>query len=31
LLKNQPDSAQFLALGNQIQFVLNDVLYEVFE
>jgi Ca-activated chloride channel family protein len=31
LLKNQPDSAQFLALGNQVQFVLNDVLYEVFE
>lgn len=31
LLKNQPAAAEFLALGNQVQFVLEGTLYEIFE
>jgi len=31
LLKKHPSSAQFLALGNSIQFILNDTLYDIYE
>ncbi len=31
LLQNEPLAADFLALGNNVQFYLNDVVYEVFE
>ncbi len=31
LLKKHPSSAQFLALGNSIQFILNNTLYEIYE
>jgi len=31
LLANEPASAQFLALGKNVQFVLNNVLYEIHE
>ena len=31
LLENEPLAADFLALGNNVQFYLNDVVYEVFE
>ncbi len=31
LLKNKPESAQFLALGQNVRFVLKDRLYEIYE
>jgi Ca-activated chloride channel family protein len=31
LLKTQPESAQFLALGKQVRFVVEDSLYEIYE
>lgn len=31
LLKNKPNAAPFLALGNQVQFVLEGVLYDVYD
>jgi Ca-activated chloride channel family protein len=31
LLRKQPESAQFLALGQKVRFTLKDILYEIYE
>jgi hypothetical protein len=31
LLKNEPESAQWLALGNSVTFALRDQVYEIYE
>jgi Ca-activated chloride channel family protein len=31
LLKKEPESAEFLALGKNIRFVINNILYEIYE
>jgi hypothetical protein len=31
LLKKEPQSAQFLALGKNIRFVMNNNIYEIYE
>jgi Ca-activated chloride channel family protein len=31
LLKNKPESGQFLALGQNVRFVLKDIMYEIYE
>jgi len=31
LMKNKPESGQFLALGQKVRFTLEDILYEIFE